>query len=196
MSYKVFQSLLDQAEKLGVTDQYTARSRQWFQSKAESSRTTPTSIINTAPNGVANIGDIIGSMMLFGYNPKTKDTLPYYDRFPLVFVTDIHSDGFHGINMHYLPNKYRAILMDGLYRIAESEDEQRLALSYALLKSVRELRFYKPCYKRYLNSHTVTNYVNIERKYWDIALFLPLARFEKANKTRIHADSIKKVMNG
>ena len=196
MSYRVFQSILAQAEKLGVTDQYSAKSRQWFQSKAESARVTPSSIINSAPNKVTSITDLIGSMMLFGYDPKTKDALPYYDKFPLIFITDISNDGFSGINMHYLPNKYRALLMDGLYTIAEGSDEQKLELSYQLLKGVRSLRYYKPCYKRYLNSHTVTNYVTIERKYWDIALFLPLARFEKANKARIHADSIKKVMNG
>lgn len=196
MSYKVFQSILDQAESLGLLEQYNARSKQWFRSKAESTKVTPQSVVRTAPSTVTRIDDLIGSMMLFGYDPKTKDDLPYYDRFPLVIVTDIYNDGFSGINMHYLPNKYRAQLMDALDQAARSNTDDRLEVSYQLLKSVRSLRHYKPCYKRYLNSHTVTNYVPIEQKFWDIALFLPLARFQKATAAQVHKESLKKVKNG
>ena len=196
MSYKVFQSLLDQAESLGLLDQYTARSKSWFRSKAESSKVTPISIVKTAPNVVTRPDDLIGSMMLFGYDPKTKKELPYYDRFPLVIIAELHNDGFSGINVHYLPNKYRAQLMDALDHIARSNTDDRLDLSYRLLKNVRALRYFKPCYKRYLNNHTVTNYVPIEQKYWDIALFLPLSRFEKATANQVYKESLKKVKNG
>lgn len=196
MSYKVFQSLLDSAEKLGLTDQYSAKAASWFRSKAESSRVTPSSIIRTAPKTITKVEDLIGSMILFGYNPKTKDTLPYYDTFPVIFITDIYPDGFAGLNMHYLPVRQRAQLLDALMRVAEGPEEDKLELNYELLKSVKSLKYYKPCYKRYLNSFTVTNYVPIERKLWNIALFLPLARFQKANMTRIHKESLKKVANG
>lgn len=196
MSYKVFQSILDSAEKLGLTDQYSAKAASWFRSKAENTRATPTSIIRTAPNPVTKVQDLVGSMVLFGYNPKTKDTLPYYDSFPVIFITDINPDGFSGINLHYLPVRQRAQLMDALMRIAEGPDEDKLELNYQLLKSVKSLKYYKPCYKRYLNNFTVTNYVPIERKLWNIAMFLPLARFQKARITRIHKESLKKVANG
>lgn len=196
MSYKVFQSLLDSAEKLGLTDQYSAKSISWFRSKAESSRVTPSSIIRTAPNTVKRVEDLIGAMVLFGYNPKTKDALPYYDTFPVVFIVDIYPDGFSGLNLHYLPVKQRAQLMDALMRVAEGPDENKLELSYDLLKTVRSLDQYKPCYKRYLNNFTVTNYVPIERNQWNIAMFLPLARFQKVNITRVHKESLKKVANG
>ena len=59
----------------------------------------------------------IGQMFMFFYDPKNKQTLPYYDRFPLVFPIELYSDGFLGINLHYLPQKYRANLMDALYSI-------------------------------------------------------------------------------
>ena len=29
---------------------------------------------------------IVGSMQMFFYDPKTKDTLPYYDKFPLAII--------------------------------------------------------------------------------------------------------------
>ena len=46
------------------------------------------------------------------YNPKHKATLPYYDLFPLVLPIQKLSDGFIGINFHYLYPKDRAILLD------------------------------------------------------------------------------------
>lgn len=199
MSYKVFQSILDSAEKLGLTDQYSAKSAQWLRTKAESTRATPSSIIRTAPNKQTSLStgaDLIGTMVLFGYNPKTKDKLPYYDTFPVIFITDVTADGFSGLNLHYLPIRQRAQLMDALLRIAEGPDGNKLELNYELLKSVRALRHYKPCYKRYLNNFTVTNYVPIERTLWNIAMFLPLARFQKASMTRIHKESLKKAANG
>lgn len=196
MSYKVFQALLDSAEKLGLTDQYSAKAVSWFRSKAETTRVTPSSIIRTAPKKVTRVEDLIGSMILFGYTPKTKETLPYYDSFPVIFIVDIYPDGFAGLNLHYLPIRQRAQLLDALMRIAEGSDENKLELNYELLKTVKSLKHYKPCYKRYLNNFTVTNYVPIERNLWNIAMFLPLARFQKANMARIHKESLKKVANG
>ena len=41
-----------------------------------------------------------GDMYLFFYDPKMKDTLPYYDRMPLVLPFSLVTDGFYGINLH------------------------------------------------------------------------------------------------
>ena len=50
---------------------------------------------------------IPGEMYLFFYDPKHKDTLPYYDRLPLVLPFRKVPDGFYGINLHYLPYMMR-----------------------------------------------------------------------------------------
>ena len=44
----------------------------------------------------------IGRLNMFLYDPKYKDKLPYYDVFPLVLPIQRYSDGFLGINFHYL----------------------------------------------------------------------------------------------
>ena len=54
----------------------------------------------------------LGRMYFFVYNPKHKATLPYYDMFPLVLPVERYSDGFLGINFHYLAPKDRAFLLD------------------------------------------------------------------------------------
>ena len=59
-------------------------------------------------------------MFMFIYDPKHKDTLPFYDTFPLVFPIEIYSDSFLGINLHYLPPVLRAKLMDALYTTANN----------------------------------------------------------------------------
>ena len=43
---------------------------------------------------------IKGRLYFFLYDPKTKDELPYYDRFPLVLVLEKYDDGFLGLNLH------------------------------------------------------------------------------------------------
>ena len=59
-----------------------------------------------------------GDMVMYTYNPKLKDVLPYYDAFPLTIVVGPAKDGFYGINLHYLPPKVRAIFLDKLNLIA------------------------------------------------------------------------------
>ena len=55
-----------------------------------------------------------GRMNMFFYDTKYKKTLPYYDTFPLVLPLEFYSDGFLGINFHYLPIPLRIKLLDGL----------------------------------------------------------------------------------
>ena len=44
----------------------------------------------------------IGRMYFYHYDPKYKDVLPVYDKFPLVIPMEMYSDGFLGLNLHYL----------------------------------------------------------------------------------------------
>lgn len=188
MSYKIFERLLKSSQSINVVD-----ARGWFRQQAASLTTTPSSIINTAPLTTNNISDVIGNLALFSYNPKHVDTLPFYDKFPLIFPIDVDYDGFTGINFHYLDYKYRAFLMDSIYDLHKNKD--KVNLTYRMLKSFSTLRYFKPCFKRYLNNHVTTRIVSIPQHQWDIALFLPLERFQKQTKRQVHAHS-KKIING
>lgn len=196
MTYKVFQTITDAAKRNNTLVSSTDVARNWFTVATQSMKAvTPRSIINTAANVSSDVPSV-GSMQLFAYDPKTKHDLPYYDRFPLIFLIDADRTGFTGLNMHYLPLDARAQLMDALYSIAYTEGSNSLQLSYDLLKSTTRLKLFKPCFKRYLNTQVRSNFATIEKDNWNIALFLPLARFEKASMAHVHAESIKKVNNG
>lgn len=136
-----------------------------------------------------------GYMYMFAYDPKYKDTLPYYDRFPLVFPFSLHRDGFTGINMHYLPHLLRARLMDALYNLSSNSNfdvNTKLRMSYNILNSSSRYRLFAPCVKRYLYSHLQTKFLLVPSNEWDIALFLPLERFN-VNKRMVFNDSQKSI---
>lgn len=132
----------------------------------------------------------IGSMFLYAYDPKWKDRLPYYDIFPLVFITELYSDGWLGLNLHYLPPYYRAKLMDALYDITLKQgDRMKVQMSYSILKSASRFRFFTPCVKRYLSSHVQGRLMFIDPDNWDAVMMLPLARFVKAGEDQVYKDS-------
>lgn len=136
----------------------------------------------------------MGDMYMFFYDPKHKETLPYYDTFPLIIMVEKAPGGFYGLNMHYLPPVLRAKLFDGLVKSDERYDENtRFRARYRLLQSVRKLRYFKPCFKHYLTRHVEGRISKVEAPEWEIALFMPTQRFKKATATQVYADSRKAI---
>ena len=195
----IFTDLLQKGIDRGIVPAKTQEARDWFREAARNvpaRKVSPTRVITQAQVTQGRQKTRIGGMYLFGYDPKTKKDLPYYDTFPLIFPIEPTEDGFLGMNMHYLPLRQRAILMDALFDLTNNQkydETTRLRLSYNILKSSSKYRLFEPCLKRYLNSHVKTRFVQIPADQWDIALFLPMDRFIKANRTKVYSDSLKRV---
>ena len=68
-------------------------------------------------------------------------------------------------------------------------------LGYRLLKGARNMRYFKPCLKRYLLSHVRSRFAEVPAPEWEIATFLPTAQWEKASAGRVYQDS-RKASNG
>jgi hypothetical protein len=99
MATTIFQNVIQKAGASGAQNSLEARN--WLRQKAAEVRTVnPKATITQGPLLTNRI--ITGEMYLFAYDPKTKEDLPYYDRFPLVFPFRKVKGGFYGINMHYL----------------------------------------------------------------------------------------------
>ena len=140
-----------------------------------------------------------GNMYFFAYDAKHKDTLPYFDRFPLIFPIGPAPKGFMGINMHYLPPILRAKLMDALYDLATNDkydDTTKLKMSYKVLNGAAKFKEFKPTIKHYLNSQVRSKYFFVNSVEWDIALFLPTANFVGASKNKVYSDSRRIIRNG
>jgi len=134
-------------------------------------------------------GTMIGQMVMFYYDPKYKKKLPYYDRFPVSIIFDITRSGFMGLNLHYLPIDLRATFLQGLLRHVSDEKfdkNTKFEITYDYLKSVREMRYFKPCLKKYLNKFVEGNIARINASDYEIATFLPTESFMKKTKRQVH----------
>lgn len=132
-----------------------------------------------------------GRMYMYFYDPKHKKTLPYYDRFPLIVAVKPAPGGFYGLNLHYLPPILRARLFDGLlqYEVGDGDFMKKMRITLGRLQGVSKLRFYKPCYKHYLNKQIDSRVVQVPASNWDFTLFLPSEQFKKAGVSKVWKDS-------
>ena len=81
----IFNRLELQAFRAGITPR-TKESRAWFQSKVKNLRSiNREALMKEEPLKVTG-REIVGGMYMFFYDTKHKETLPYYDTFPLVVV--------------------------------------------------------------------------------------------------------------
>lgn len=175
--------------------------RVWYREKAkEVGKVNETSFFrSTDRDRFRNTGQFqIGSMYMFYYDPKHKDTLPYYDRVPLIFPINRAQGGFLGINFHYLPFKMRAKLMDALYDTASNDrydETTKLSINYRILNASSQYKEFRPAVKHYLFEQVRSKLLYVNPSEWDIALFLNIARFEGATQTQVWEDS-RKIIRG
>lgn len=135
----------------------------------------------------------MGGLYHFFYDPLTKGDLPYYDIFPLVIPLKRDADGFMGLNLHYLPPRYRAMFMDKLMNFAITNDNnepKRLRVTYDILTATKNFKEFRPCLKRYLNSQIKSKILTIQPPEWETALFLPTAVFKGAPVSKVYAESV------
>lgn len=197
MTSYIFQQIAKQGKAEGIDDSTRQRdARTWFRTAAQnvSKNINRNRMLNDQENNVSQLDEnSIGKMYTFFYNPKHKDTLPYYDMFPLIFMIGVKdSKGFLGINLHYLPPVLRAKLMDALYSTVNNNkynDTTKLVVNYKILANASKFRYFKPCVKHYLFDHVSSQFLNVEPKYWDVALMLPTERFRKASAADVWLDS-------
>lgn len=138
----------------------------------------------------------IGGLFFFTYDPKGKDKLPYYDRFPLVIPLEMYPDGFLGLNLHYLPVDYRMAFLGKLQDYAvqgASGEMMSLRVSYDILNASRGVREFKPCLKRYLHGHVMSKMVAVPPDEWDNAVLLPVQSFVKASASQVWQESLEKI---
>ena len=139
---------------------------------------------------------IKGGLFFFYYDPKTKEDLPYYDRFPLVLMLEKYDDGFLGLNLHYLPIKYRVAFMNKLLdygRFDEEGDPVRIRITYDILNATKRFKEFRPCIKRYLTSHVKSRILAVQPEEWETAVFLPVHQFKKAKADKVWRDSIQEI---
>ena len=197
----LFSDILAKGIRQGQMPARSQAAREWYRKQAKTKagkEMTAEAILSTTDKGRAKTqlrGDqVYGSMYFFEYDPKHKDTLPYYDRFPLIFPINKVKGGILGMNMHYLPPKMRAQLMDALYSVSSDnnyDESTTLSINYKILNSASNFRLFKPTVKMYLAKQVRSRFIKINASEWDTALFLPVQSFQKASQGKVWSDSRK-----
>ena len=187
----IFQKLELAAFRAGITPR-SKESMNWFRQKAQAmGKVNRSALMKEDPVELKNRG-VMGNMYMYFYDPKTKDKLPYYDSFPLVVVVGPAPGGFHGLNLHYLPPPLRAKFLDALMDITNNknfDETTKFQSRYNILQKTSRLRYYKPCYKHYLNSNVKSRFAYVPPPEWEIATFLPTADFQKSSRSSVYKDS-------
>lgn len=192
---KSLDDILKKAKEDGVLNERKKDSLAWFRQKVESLQrpVKPIDLMNDKTRMVERVE--LGKMYNFIYSPKTKDTLPYYDAFPLCIPYKPFPGGFYGLNLHYLYPRYRAQLLEKM-RELETKDikgELKFKFTYELLNSSAKYSMFKPCVKRYLYGHVKSKFIKIAESEWNVVVFLPTEMFLKEKKVNVWQDSKAKL---
>ena len=201
---KFFQDILKQGATAGIGRPNTKKAIAWYRKEAQKvSTVNPTSVMGEA-GPFQRLEKVtlnsIGRMYMFQYDAKWKEELPYWDMFPLIFVIGFwkgegkDAAGFMGINLHYLDPRLRAVLMDSLWDSVINKDKLNKTtkvnnMTWETLQKIANHSLVKPCVKKYLFSHVRSLFMNISPEEWNIALMLPMQRFQKASDQQVWADS-------
>lgn len=193
-----FETITQRLEKIARQkglEPFAMKSMNWFISKAHSINRADTRKELFKHGKKKNGLPALGRMYFYRYDAKHKDTLPYWDSFPLIFLVGLEETGWLALNIHYLPPKARALLLDKLINLRSNKkytDSVRLRMTYQLLKNIPKYYLFKPCLKRYLASHVKSRIIEIPFTEWEATIFLPLQQFNKEINSRIWSDSLSK----
>ena len=119
-----------------------------------------------------------GRLNFFFYDPKYKQVLPLYDRFPLVLPLETIPGGFMGLNFHYIRPVQRVSLLNNLQRFATGgmKPSTRIDATYDGIKGVR---ITKNMIKKYLYGHVRSSFLRVDFDEAALAVMLPVQQFRK-----------------
>ena len=193
-------SILD---KVKNDPQYTqARTIDWFRKKINdlggNSPSAKFDLLKTTKEK-QTVMFLLGSLFIFKYDPKYKETLPFYDTWPCSLIFGVESNLVRGINFHYLPYVIRGRLFDKLWQIAmvyRNNQQQCKRITWQLLSNVAKFPEVRPAVKSYLYSHIQSRLIKIDIDDWKTAMLLPVESFAKKSFTFVTRDSIQKIKKG
>ena len=177
---RTFEKYEKLAKEAGVS-KGTLKSQDWFRK------------LVARENNIKNIDKIteglqapdrlkVGDIVVFHYSAKTAEFLEYWDRHPLVMVSDIKDDGWIGYNFHYMHPMHRARMIYNAENRRRQEHDQNQPYDHEQLKW---------CTKRYLASHT-RRVREIPKEYWDLVIQMPFEAFVGTSKINVWKDTTRK----
>jgi len=77
-----------------------------------------------------------GQIYHFVYNPKYKDILPFWDKYPVIILINMNSKHILGLNLHFVPTYTRKKIVNYILKVNASRisNNQPLMVKYSFLK--------------------------------------------------------------
>lgn len=143
--------------------------------------------------GQRGVSDLIpGTMMTYAYSAKNADTLPYWDRFPLIVFLDVQKNGnLLALNMHYLPPDFRAKILAELMKTVTAKDlrhDVRMRITYQKCQRIAAFQPLQFALKSYIPQRVSTKIVRIQPDAWHHAIFFPSQMFVNASERKVWSD--------
>ena len=153
------------------------KSADWYRKNVAdlSNRITAAALMRSGKlNGIPSKG----RLNFFFYDPKYKQVLPLYDRFPLVLPLETIPGGFMGLNFHYIRPVQRVSLLNNLQRFATGgmKPSTRIDATYDGIKGVS---ITKNMIKKYLYGHVRSSFLRVDFDEAALAVMLPVQQFKK-----------------
>lgn len=128
-----------------------------------------------------------GSLYAYVYDAKHKDTLPHWDKFPLIIFLGSYKakNGntlFLGLNLHYIPPKARQEFLEELLPMANTDtitNKTRLKINWSKVKNMKGA---DQMIKAYLPGHIKGSMTEIKPSDWHNVLYMPLQQFMSKGK--------------
>jgi hypothetical protein len=192
----LFQTVEQEAFRAGIQPR-TRESRAWFRRKVQNMRNINRRELMREDPIQSRAKSVSGSMYMFFYDAKHRQTLPYWDSFPLIIAVGPAEKGFYGMNLHYLPIPLRAKFLDALMDITNNskyDETTKFEVSYEYLNRAAKFKYFKPCFKHYLTTQVEGKLAYVPPPEWEIATFLPVAQWNKSSAGQVYKDS-RRIMN-
>lgn len=129
-----------------------------------------------------------GKIYTYVYDAKYKDTLPYWDKFPLIIYLGAATAGngnqlLYGLNLHYIPPKARQSFLEELLKRYASTGritpKMKLKIDWSKVKGMKGSDL---MIKAYLPGHIKGPMIEIDPKDWHNIVMMPTQSFQSQGK--------------
>jgi hypothetical protein len=170
------------------------KSESWFTAEVNklknSAKFRPNNIMQKSSNYVTKLRP--GELYMFFYDAKTKDKLPFWDTFPLVFPFRLTEETFFGLNLHYMSPMERTKILGKLYNFITTKtinENTRLRLSWDFIQSASNLHPLQNCVKQYRYDQVQSRILKVNAEDWISAVMLPTERFVGGSRNKVWTDT-------
>jgi hypothetical protein len=154
---------------------------EWFKTKAlnASSSVARNKLLRSESRFINQGSTFVGNLYFFRYDPKLKNVLPMYDKYPMALIVDHKEDGFTALNMHYLSGPQRRSTINMFKKSKMKNYSSNSNSNYeALSDTVAGFEIVaRQAFKRYLWNHVRSQFIFINSDEYDKAIQLPVAEW-------------------